>query len=116
MVMSPATAAPRLTPQERHGIRRAVGRACAETGHHWRRIVVFGSRAIPDARGGDIDLLVDIDPGQPGDTHRLALRIRLALEDEIGEQHVDLVIDDGSGRDAFSAIARERGIELWSNT
>jgi predicted nucleotidyltransferase len=116
MVMSPDPGNPRLTPEERDGIRRAVRRACAETGDHWRRILLFGSRAIPHARGGDIDLLVEIEPGRPGDIHRLARRLRLALEDEIGEQHVDLVLDDGRGQDAFAVIAREQGTELWSNT
>ena len=114
--MSPATANPRLTPQERDGIRRAVVRACAETGDQWRRILLFGSRAIPHARGGDIDLLVEIEPGRLGDVHSLARRLRLALEDEIGDQHVDLVFDDGRGQDVFAAIAREQGTELWSNT
>jgi hypothetical protein len=43
-------------------------------------------------------------------------RLRLALEDEIGAQHVDLVVDDGTGSAAFPSLAREQGVELWSNS
>jgi predicted nucleotidyltransferase len=105
----------RLTQAEREGIRRAVARACDETGSVWRRIVLFGSRAIPTRRGGDIDLLIELDARYPADVYRLTQRLRLSLEDEIGAQHVDLVVDDGAGSSAFPSLARERGVELWSN-
>jgi hypothetical protein len=42
--------------------------------------------------------------------------MRIALEDEIGAQHVDLVVDDGRSTAAFPAVARLQGVELWSNT
>jgi hypothetical protein len=34
----------------------------------------------------------------------------------LGEQRVDLVLDDGRGDGVFPDIARHRGVELWSNT
>lgn len=105
----------RLTPAEREGIRRAVSRACAETGALWRRIVLFGSRVDPRRRGGDIDLLIEVAPTRTPGVHRLTQRIRLALEDELGEQCIDLVLDDGQTGGAFSAVARATGVELWSN-
>ena len=71
---------------------------------------------MPIRRGGDIDPLLEIDP-QPGvDVERLKRRLRLALEDEIGEQRVDLVVDEGIHGGPFPALARMRGVELWSNT
>jgi predicted nucleotidyltransferase len=106
----------RLSPHERDGIRRSVDSACAATGIRWRRIVVFGSRTDPACRGGDIDLLVEIDPNHDVDCERLKRRLRLALEDEIGEQRVDLVIDDGMQSGPFPSLARGHGVELWSNT
>ncbi|MFM8706406.1 MAG: hypothetical protein ACKOHG_21615, partial [Planctomycetia bacterium] len=78
----------RLTQSERDGIRRAVARACEEAGVAWRRIVLFGSRIDPGRHGGDIDLLIEIDPRHSGDIYRLTQHLRIALEDEIGAQHV----------------------------
>lgn len=106
----------RLTQMEREGIRRAVVSACEDVGVPWRRILLFGSRIDPLRRGGDIDLLIELDPRHPGDVYRLTQRLRLALEDEIGPQHVDLVVDDGSRMDGFPALARGQGVELWSNS
>jgi len=106
----------RLTPRERDGIRAAVQKACGETGAVWRRIVVFGSRTDPNRRGGDIDLLVELEPERPADTFRLNQRLRMAFEDELGEQRIDLVLDDGNADSVFPTLARETGVELWSNT
>jgi predicted nucleotidyltransferase len=106
----------RLTPRERDGIRAAVHKACGETGAVWRRVVLFGSRTDPNRRGGDIDLLVELEPARPADTFLLNQRRRLALEDELGEQRIDLILDDGNVDCAFPTLARETGVELWSNT
>lgn len=105
----------RISQSERDGIRLAVARSCEELGVVWRRIVLFGSRTDPTRRGGDIDLLVELDPRHPADVYRLTQRLRIALEDAIGAQHVDLVVDDGSGTGVFPQLARVRGVELWSN-
>jgi len=112
---SPATS-PRLTQQERDGIRDAVGRACAETRAVWRSIVLFGSRVDPGRLGGDIDLLVTLDPSLPVDVYRVTQRLRLALEDRLGAQRIDVVVDDGRDDGPFPSLARETGVELWSNT
>jgi len=78
--------------------------------------VLFGSRTDQTRRGGDIDLLIELDPNHAADVHRLTQRLRLALEDEIGAQHVDLVVDDGVGTGVFPSLAREQGVELGSNS
>jgi len=77
--------------------------------------VVFGSRTDPNRGGGDIDLLIELEPASPADTFRLNQRLRLALEDELGEQRIDLVLDDGNADSVFPTLARETGVELWSN-
>jgi len=105
----------RLSQSDRDGIRRAVAKACGELGMMWRRIILFGSRTDPARRGGDIDLLIELDPNFPGDVFRLTQRLRLALEDEIGMQRVDLVVDDGRDSGGFSALVRAKGVELWLN-
>jgi len=114
--MSTAATSPRLTQHDREGIRDAVDQACAETRTVWRSIVLFGSRADPCRLGGDIDLLVTLDPSQPVDVYRFTQRLRLALEDRLGEQRIDIVVDDGRGDGLFPSLAREQGVELWSNT
>ena len=106
----------RLTPHERDGIRRAVSRACGQLHAGWRRITLFGSRADPARRRGDIDLLIELDPRQAVDEYLLMQRLRLALEDELGEQRIDLVLDSGAQNNGFECLARQQGVELWSNT
>lgn len=77
----------RLTEVERQAIREVVndltkGRA---------RAIIFGSRLNEQARGGDIDLLVEsAEPvAQPA---RLAALIGARLESRLGEQRIDVVI------------------------
>lgn len=105
----------RLSAAERAGILAAVGRACAEAAVPWRRIVLFGSRVDPARRGGDIDLLIELDRPPLPSRLRFTQRLRLALEDTIGEQKVDLVVDDGADHSAFLGIARDQGVPLWIN-
>ena len=105
----------RLTAEEREGILGAAVRACHETSVSWRRIILFGSRARPEARGGDIDLLLEILPTTDANLRRLVQRWRFALEDELGEQKFDLVLDDGLQKNPFIELARANGVELWIN-
>lgn len=105
----------RLTDLERQGILNSIVRAASEMGVIWRRVLLFGSRADPARRGGDIDLLVEIERAGDEVAYRLKQRLRIALEDELGEQKVDVVIDDGESREAFVGIARQQGVELWIN-
>jgi predicted nucleotidyltransferase len=106
----------RLSARERDGIRRATETACRETSAAWKRIILFGSRTDPARRGGDIDLLVEIGPEPSADAYRLQQRLRLALEDELGPQRFDLVLDDGTTAGGFAELARSQGVELWSNS
>ena len=39
-----------------------------------------------------------------------------ALEDELGPQRFDLVLDDGTTAGGFADLARSRGVQLWSNS
>ncbi len=48
----------------------------------------------------------------PADEHR---RDHTALEDELGPQRFDLVLDDGTAAGGFADLARAQGVELWSN-
>jgi predicted nucleotidyltransferase len=105
----------RLSARERDGIRRATATACREACATWKRIILFGSRTDPARRGGDIDLLVELGAEPSVDAYRLQQRLRLALEDELGPQRFDLVLDDGTTAGGFADLARAQGVELWSN-
>ena len=69
----------RLTPLEIAAIVRAVGEVFGETA----RVRVFGSRVRDDLRGGDLDLLVEVEPGDASiaNEQRLLDLIAPALDD-----------------------------------
>lgn len=69
---------------------------------------LFGSRVDDAARGGDIDLYVELP--QPASALAVA-RTRGDLADVL-EQNVDLVVNDGRGERPIYAIARATGVRL----
>ncbi len=72
---------------------------------------LFGSRVRDSARGGDIDLLVV--PLSPLDSRaRAAAEFAAALQWQLGDQRIDVVIDDGSGTLSIANRARETGERL----
>ncbi len=105
----------RLTAQEKEGIRRAVETVCARFGVRWKRIGLFGSRANPKARGGDIDLYVEIVKPSGTSREEVAAALRIALEYQLGERKIDLLVDDGSSDlGAFGDIVKTTKVDLWT--
>ena len=77
---------------------------------------MFGSRVDPAARGGDIDLYLEVTPPLNTNPASLARALRLELYRLLGEQKIDLVIDDGrNDLGAFGEIVRETKVDLWTN-
>ncbi len=75
------------------------------------RVWLFGSRAKDDARGGDIDLLIEAE----GIERLLERKInfRLAFEDRWGEQKLDVLVHDALTEDlAIHEIAKAEGVRL----
>jgi predicted nucleotidyltransferase len=93
----------RLSPEQRakavHTIRQRLGEV---------PVWLFGSRVDDAARGGDIDLYVELP--QPASALAVA-RTRGDLADVL-EQNVDLVVNDGRSDRPIYAIARETGVRL----
>lgn len=81
----------RLSPEAIETIRATVARLAGPDAG----VALFGSRLDDDARGGDVDLLIETDDGL-GLLDRA--RIKLALEEDLGLP-VDIV-----------AIARQRNL------
>jgi predicted nucleotidyltransferase len=55
------------------------------------QVKVFGSRIIDDARGGDIDLLVELPFCTP-DSERKVLQLIARLQLRLGDQPIDVVL------------------------
>lgn len=100
----PIVSTMRLMPQEADVIRQQVRRLDPQA-----EVYLFGSRADPTRRGGDIDLLVVSD--RLG--FREVLRLRREILDRIGWQQLDLVVRRRDQLDdPFAALARAQGIRL----
>lgn len=73
---------------------------------------LFGSRIDDMARGGDIDLLVEL-PEVTADTERKTLRLIARLQMRLGDQPIDvLVLDPSTPRQAIHEQATRTGIML----
>ena len=67
------------------------------------KVMLFGSRVYDQRRGGDIDLLIrsrKID-------FMTRLRLRLALMDSLGEQKIDIAVDQGQPSAFMKLIRKE---------
>lgn len=91
----------RLSKQEQQTIKSVIQRYDPRA-----KVMLFGSRTDDNARGGDIDLLVITQVlGFPDKLHILA-----DLHQQLGEQKIDLLLDDGQG--AFAQSVWSGAIEL----
>ena len=91
----------RLTKQEQAIIKRVIQSYDAGA-----QVLLFGSRTDDHARGGDIDLLVITRTLGFSDK----LNILADLHQQLGEQKIDLLLDDGSG--TFTQSILPGAIEL----
>lgn len=71
------------------------------------RIILFGSRTDDTKRGGDIDLFI-LSDRLSGKEKR---NIKMALEDTLGEQKIDILIEQVPTT-PLGRIAMKEGIEL----
>lgn len=72
-------------------------------------IYLFGSRVDDKKKGGDIDLLIISD----NDTNLKMLRkINIELEDELGEQKIDIAAFNRKKLSSFAKLAMLEGIRL----
>ncbi len=99
----------RLTRDQIEAIRRAVRQVAGEGA----RVFLFGSRTDPEARGGDIDLLVRLDrPLDEAACFRLKLDLLAHLYRELGERRIDLVIVAGEPRGDFECTVMDEAVPL----
>lgn len=89
----------------------AIKQSAAEIFGPGASVRLFGSRVDDARRGGDIDLLLEVDPALA--TFRNECAFRRLLEDRIGEQKIDIVLHRrGCPLAPIAEIARETGVAL----
>lgn len=98
----------RLTAAERVAIRDAVRTIAGASS----RVLLFGSRVDDQARGGDVDLLVELD--RPVDSAvLLSARIGARLQLVLGERRIDvIVIAPNLPEQPIHRVARASGIAV----
>ncbi|MGI9276329.1 MAG: nucleotidyltransferase domain-containing protein [Endozoicomonas sp.] len=97
----------RISKEQKADIVELVKRHVSQNARVW----LFGSRAKEDARGGDVDLFLEVTNLQ--DTVARKIDLRLALEDRWGEIKVDILIHDTRyPEQAIHHIARSEGVRL----
>lgn len=77
----------RLSPREREVITAAVARHFGAD----IRPRLFGSRADDNARGGDIDLYLDVQSTDAREVLRCKLALLAELHAQLGDQRIDVV-------------------------
>lgn len=97
----------RLSPDQIELIRSAVSEMMPSQSHH--TLMLFGSRLNDEARGGDVDIYLEVVGIGQEEQSRIKRRLRPRLE-EILDLPVDLVMQDSAEPlTLLSKIAREQG-------
>jgi hypothetical protein len=99
----------RLTTVELNTLRTAFKEFFGQNDSLW----LFGSRADPNKKGGDIDLYIEAHHLQADEAFNKKIRFLVAIKDQIGEQKIDVVLKlDGYDELPIYAVAKETGIKL----
>ena len=94
--------------------RRAIREAAAECFGPEARISIFGSRADDEARGGDIDLLVETPETDAEELIQQEIAFRARLVRSLGERKIDVLTDYPTRRSRPAVLdhARRTAISL----
>mgnify|MGYP001584859603 CR=1 FL=1 len=114
-MLHPGPTPVRLTQEEKSLIRDGIEKVFKNLGVSCEEISLFGSRTQMNAKGGDIDLYIRFKPtSKPLDEWGLKAKIKIALNDLLGEQKIDIVLDDmQKDLGAFGKLIQNQKVELW---
>ena len=98
----------RLTPQQAAIIRDAAREVFSADARAW----LFGSCVDDRKRGGDIDLLLQTVTLPPEDVFLRKVRFIGKLHDALGEQKIDVVIEQPGDARGIVRIAHQTGVAL----
>jgi predicted nucleotidyltransferase len=76
------------------------------------RLWIFGSRIDETKRGGDIDLYIEVSIFDFDKVYRARSNFWIDLQDQLGEQKIDIVIKDPGKNLEIYQEARSSGIKL----
>lgn len=96
----------RISENALKSIKRLLRKHFGENVRAW----IFGSRTDIRAKGGDIDIYIEV-PSTKG-TFGKKLDFLVDLDKEIGEQKVDLVIRPYDSKDFISIEAKSSGVRI----
>lgn len=98
----------RLSAQQVKVIKEAVASMIGASARVW----LFGSRVDDAKRGGDIDLLIEVDTLVPNRVVQLC-RLEALLIRQFGERKLDVLLKDpGTPEAAIHRIALRTGVQL----
>jgi len=98
----------RLTPDQIHAIRQTAQRVLGEGA----RVSVFGSRALDDRKGGDIDLFFETDAALANRAITIC-QLSGALTFALGDRKIDIILKDANTPPArIFDIAKRTGVLL----
>lgn len=102
----------RLTTGQADIIRQTARRRFGDDVRVW----LFGSRVDDSARGGDLDLLVEIGT-TPDNAFRESIAFETDLQLALGDQRIDFLLRHaGTSEALIHRIARRTGVELRTRT
>lgn len=76
------------------------------------RVYLFGSRIDDSKKGGDIDIYIETH--SKGNMIERKIKLLTLLHKELGEQKIDIVINNFLSDKYIYRIAKEEGIQIWT--
>jgi hypothetical protein len=101
----------RLSDQEKAGLLEIFDTELIKLGG--KQVWLFGSRVDPTAKGGDMDLYIELNYILK-DKLAFTRQLSIAIDNKLGERKVDILVKAPNIPDsALHEIAKQKGILLW---
>ena len=98
----------RLSKYEQKTIKQTAGQIFGDEA----KVYLFGSRVDDNLKGGDIDIYIEVN-GSIENLLEKRIRFLVELDKELGEQKIDVYINNGLGNDRIIyQVAKAEGIQL----
>ncbi|WP_029522913.1 nucleotidyltransferase domain-containing protein [Persephonella sp. KM09-Lau-8] len=98
----------RLTEYELKAIKETAKEVFGNKAKVW----LFGSRVNPNAKGGDIDIYIEIPNYEETDVFSKKVKFLVQLEDKIGEQKIDVITAPYNCEKFYCIEAKKTGVRI----